>query len=162
MTVSSASKPFWQDKSLSEMSATEWESLCDGCGKCCLIRLEDDETGDIYTTDVHCKLFDNQSCQCTDYPNRKAKVPDCVILKPSTVAQLKWMPRTCSYRLLSEGKDLPDWHHLRTGSRNTIHDQGMSVQGATVSEVGLSEAELMERLTVWPGEPDWDEGTDLS
>jgi len=142
---------------MSALSPDEWESLCDGCGKCCLIRLQDDDTNEVYTTDAHCHLFDNGSCRCSDYANRKAKVPDCVILKPSTVAELKWMPRTCAYRLVSEGKDLPDWHHLKTGSFDTIHEVGMSVQGATVSEVGLSEDELIARITVWPGEPDWDE-----
>ena len=149
-------KPFWQTKTLAEMSADEWESLCDGCGKCCLIRLEDDETAEIYTTDAHCKLFDNGSCRCSNYENRKAIVHDCVILKPENIAALKWMPRTCAYRRLSEGQGLPKWHHLRSGSRQTIHDAGMSVQNATVSEVGLSEDELMARITVWPGEPGWE------
>ncbi|MGB3457204.1 MAG: YcgN family cysteine cluster protein [Litorimonas sp.] len=153
-------KPFWQTKTLDAMTPEEWESLCDGCGKCCLIRLEDDETGEVFTTDAHCRLFDNGSCRCSDYANRKAVVSDCVILKPQNIAALKWMPRTCAYRLLSEGKTLPDWHHLRTGSRETIHDVGMSVQSATVSEAGLSEDELMRRITIWPGEPDWPNGPD--
>jgi hypothetical protein len=157
MTSSLSEKPFWQTKTLEAMSAEEWESLCDGCGKCCLIRLEDDETGEIYTTDAHCRLFDNQSCRCTDYANRKAIVPDCVILKPSSIRALKWMPHSCSYRLLSEGKDLPDWHHLKTGDRSSIHDAGMSVQDATVTEVGLSEEALMQRITIWPGEPGWED-----
>lgn len=158
MTDSPQARPFWETKSLSEMTAQEWESLCDGCGKCCLIRLEDDESGDFYTTDVHCKLFDNDLCQCTDYTNRKAKVPDCVILKPETVAALKWMPRTCAYRLLSEGKSLPDWHYLVSGSHETIHDEGMSVRHATISEVGLTDDQVVGRITVWPGEPEWEDG----
>ena len=149
--------PFWESKPLKEMSPSEWESLCDGCGKCCLIRLEDDETGDVYTTDAHCRLFDNKTCRCTDYANRKAKVPDCVILKPENIEALKWMPRTCAYRRVSEGKGLPDWHPLITGNPNSPHEAGMSVQEATVSEVGLSEDELMARITVWPGEPGWDD-----
>lgn len=157
MTDPLAPKPFWQTKSLPEMSAGEWESLCDGCGKCCLIRLEDDDTGEIYTTDAHCTLFDNGSCQCSDYANRKSKVADCVILKPTTIAELKWMPRTCAYRRLSEGQGLPDWHYLVTGDRESIHEAGMSVRGATISEDGLSEDALMRRITVWPGEPGWEE-----
>ncbi|MEL6687358.1 MAG: YcgN family cysteine cluster protein [Pseudomonadota bacterium] len=155
-TTSEPDAPFWEIKSLTEMSAAEWESLCDGCGKCCLIRLEDDETGAVYTTDAHCHLFDNKTCRCTDYANRKAKVPDCVILKPGNIKALKWMPQTCAYRRLSEGKGLADWHPLVSGDPNSVHDAGMSVQDATVSEVGLNEPQLMARITVWPGEPDWD------
>lgn len=150
-------KPFWQTKTLGEMSDAEWESLCDGCGKCCLIRLEDDESGEIYTTDAHCRLFDNQTCRCSNYANRKLVVSDCVILKPDNVDGLKWMPRTCAYKLLSEGKPLPDWHHLVSGTHETIHKAGMSVQDATVTELGLSDDELMARVTVWPGEPGWDD-----
>lgn len=161
MSDSSSNAPaapaFWETKSLSEMSPREWESLCDGCGKCCLIRLEDEETGDVYTTDAHCRLFDNKTCRCTDYANRKARVPDCVILKPGNIKALKWMPHSCAYRRLAEGRGLPDWHHLKTGSKEDIHEAGMSVQDATISEVGLSEDDLMERITVWPGEPGWDE-----
>jgi len=136
------------------MSPSEWESLCDSCGKCCCIRLEDVETAAIYITDVACKLFDPQTCQCTDYTNRSQKVPDCVTLTPNNVAALKWMPRTCAYRLISEGKDLPDYHHLVSGSRQTIHDVGMSVQDAVTSEIFVSEEEQITRIVIWPGEPD--------
>jgi len=136
------------------LAPSEWESLCDGCGKCCCIRLEDEETAQIYITDVACKLFDSQSCQCTDYTNRSKKVPDCVSLTPDNVAALKWMPRTCSYRLISEGKDLPEYHHLVSGSRQTIHEVGMSVQDAVTSEIFVSEDEQITRIVIWPGEPD--------
>ena len=139
---------------MAEMSPSEWESLCDNCGKCCCIRLEDDVTGDIYITDVACKLFDPATCKCTDYPNRSQKVPDCVTLTKDNVAQLKWMPRTCAYRLISEGKDLPDYHHLISGSRDTIHEVGMSVQDAVTSEVFVTEDEQITRIVIWPGEPD--------
>ena len=139
---------------MAEMSPSEWESLCDNCGKCCCIRLEDDVTGDIYITDVACKLFDPATCKCTDYPNRSQKVPDCVTLTKDNVAQLKWMPRTCAYRLISEGKDLPDYHHLISGSRETIHEVGMSVQDAVTSEVFVTEDEQITRIVIWPGEPD--------
>ena len=136
------------------MSPSEWESLCDNCGKCCCIRLEDEVTGDIYITDVACKLFDAATCKCTDYANRSQKVPDCVTLTKDNVAQLKWMPRTCAYRLVSEGKDLPDYHHLISGSRDTIHEVGMSVQDAVTSEIFVSEDEQVTRIVIWPGEPD--------
>ncbi len=139
---------------MAEMSRSQWESLCDGCGKCCCIRLEDEDTGAIYITDVACKLFDPATCQCTDYKNRSAKVPDCVTLTPDNVRALKWMPRTCAYRVISEGKDLPEHHHLISGSRQTIHDAGMSVQDAVTSEIFVSEEEQATRIVIWPGEPD--------
>ena len=146
--------PFWKTKNMAEMSPSEWESLCDNCGKCCCIRLEDEVTGDIYITDVACKLFDAATCKCTDYANRSQKVPDCVTLTKDNVAQLKWMPRTCAYRLISEGKDLPDYHHLISGSRETIHEVGMSVQDAVTSEIFVTEDEQVTRIVIWPGEPD--------
>ena len=150
---------FWKTKTLAEMSPAEWESVCDGCGKCCLISLQDEDTDEILLTDVHCKLFDGATALCSDYPNRKRFVPDCVILKPETVAELTWMPRTCAYRLLHEGKPLPDWHHLVSGSVQTIHEAGWSVQGATLSEETVAgEEALLARITVWPGEP----GSDIS
>lgn len=139
---------------MAEMSPSEWESLCDNCGKCCCIRLEDDDTGDIYITDVACKLFDPSTCKCTDYANRSQKVPDCVTLTKDNVEQLSWMPQTCAYRLVSEGKDLPEYHHLISGSRETIHEAGMSVQDAVTSELLVSEDEQITRIVIWPGEPD--------
>ncbi|MEP3891496.1 MAG: YcgN family cysteine cluster protein [Hellea sp.] len=149
-----AKLPFWKTKNMAEMSPREWESLCDNCGKCCCIRLEDDDTGDIYITDVACKLFDPSSCKCTDYPNRSKKVPDCVTLTKDNVEQLHWMPQTCAYRLVSEGKDLPEYHHLISGSRDSIHEAGMSVQGSVTSEIFVSEDEQITRIVIWPGEPD--------
>ncbi len=139
---------------MAEMSPSEWESLCDNCGKCCCIRLEDDVTGDIYITDVACKLFDPATCRCTDYANRSKKVPDCVTLTKDNVDQLHWMPQTCAYRLVAEGKDLPEYHHLVSGSRKAIHEVGMSVQDAVTSEVFVSEDEQATRIVIWPGEPD--------
>lgn len=149
-----ANLPFWKTKNMAEMSQTEWESLCDNCGKCCCIRLEDEDDGAIYITDVACKLFDPQTCRCTDYPNRSKKVPDCVTLTPENVDQLHWMPRTCAYRLIAEGKELPDYHHLVSGSYETIHEVGMSVQGAVTSESLVDEDEVTTRIVIWPGEPD--------
>ncbi len=147
-------EPFWKAKSLTELSKTEWESLCDGCGKCCCIRLEDEDTAEVYITDVVCKLFDAGTCQCGNYPKRSELVPDCVTLTPDNVSQLYWMPQTCAYRLLAEGKDLPDWHHLVSGSRETIHEAGMSVQNAVVSEIHIDEDDQINRIVIWPGEPD--------
>ncbi len=156
--MSHAEKPrFWEEKSLSELSASEWESLCDHCGKCCVIRLEDEDTGAIYNTDVVCYLFDDQACACTQYSKRKRLVPDCVKLTPDNVSRLHWMPQTCAYRLIYEGKALPDYHHLISGSKETIHEQGMSVRGAVVSEREVPESEQPYRITIWPGEPDIDD-----
>ena len=148
--------PFWKTKNMAEMSREEWESLCDGCGKCCCIRLEDEDTEQIYITDVACKLFDPNRCNCTDYGNRSLLVHDCVTLTPDNVDHLHWMPKTCAYRLVSEGKDLPDYHHLVSGSRETIHEQGMSVQNAVTSEILVNDDEIHTRIVIWPGEPDID------
>lgn len=137
------------------MSPSEWESLCDGCGKCCCIRMEDEDTADIYVTNVVCKLFNSATCQCSDYTNRSARVPDCVQVTPENSGQLKWMPRTCSYRLLAEGKDLPEYHHLVTGDKNTIHERGMSVQDAVISEVAVHDEDLPNFIVQWPGEPEF-------
>ena len=148
------SKPFWKTKTLAQMSESEWESLCDGCGKCCCLRMEDEDTAAIYVTDIGCKLLDNNTCQCKHYATRKKYVPDCVQLTPDNVQTLSWIPHTCAYRLINEGKDLPGWHHLISGSRNTIHDAGMSVIGQTVSEEKVPATEHLQHIVIWPGEPD--------
>ena len=146
-------KPFWRVKKMKDMNKQEWESLCDNCGKCCCIRLEDEETGDIYITDVACKLFDAETCKCTSYASRSEKVSDCVKLTKDNIDKLQWMPRTCAYRLISEGKELPYYHHLVSGSSSTIHDEGMSVKNEVVSETIVSEDEQIKRIVIWPGEP---------
>ncbi len=120
---------FWKNKKLQDMTKAEWESLCDGCGKCCLVKLEDEATGALAYTDIACDLLDCQSCQCSDYENRIMRVEDCVSLTPETVATIGWLPSTCAYRLIEEGKDLPDWHHLICGDKNAVHAQAMSVRG---------------------------------
>lgn len=145
---------FWESTPLDQMSKDQWESLCDGCGKCCLIRMEDEDTEAIYVTDIACKLLDQGTCQCTNYVGRKAIVPDCVQLSPDNVGSLRWMPQTCAYRLIHEGKPLFNWHHLVSGSRSTIHEQGMSVQDATISENEIKPGQELTRITVWPGEPE--------
>ena len=127
-------RPFWKTKTLGEMSKAEWESLCDGCGKCCLHKLQDADTEEILSTNVACRLLNLKSCQCSDYPNRKIKVPDCVQLTPETAGTLPWLPPTCAYRLLAEGEDLPHWHPLVSGSSETVHAAGISVRGRSLSE----------------------------
>jgi len=117
--------------------------------------MEDEDTADIYVTNVVCKLFNSATCQCSDYTNRSARVPDCVQVTPENSGQLKWMPRTCSYRLLAEGKDLPEYHHLVTGDKNTIHERGMSVQDAVISEVAVHDEDLPNFIVQWPGEPEF-------
>ena len=134
-------RPFWETKTLEQMTAAEWESLCDGCGLCCLVRFEDEETGEIIPTRVHCKLFDPDRCRCTDYDNRKAHVPDCIKLTPGNVDALGWMPRSCAYRRLNEGKPLPRWHPLITGDPQSVHAAGVSVRGQTVSELCFDDPE---------------------
>ena len=136
-----ARKPFWETKSLDRMTVPEWESLCDGCGLCCLVRFEDEDSGDIIPTRVHCQLFDSQACTCTDYVNRRTTVPDCIKLTPYNIQQLGWMPPSCAYRRLHEGKPLPLWHPLITGDPESVHAAGISVRGQTVSELSFEHAE---------------------
>jgi len=126
--------PYWCRKSLAEMTDTEWEGLCDGCGKCCLHKLEDADTGEILPTNIACRLLDLGTCRCGDYRNRQTKVPDCLVLKADLVAQLGWLPPTCAYRVLSEGDDLAWWHPLVSGDPNAVHEAGISVRGRAVSE----------------------------
>lgn len=133
--------PFWKTKSLTEMNPQEWESLCDGCGLCCLVRFEDEDTGDVVPTRVHCKLFDPLKCTCNDYVNREEQVPDCIKLKPDNIAALGWMPKSCAYRRLNEGRDLAWWHPLVSGDPETVHKAGVSIRRQTISETVLAEAE---------------------
>jgi uncharacterized protein len=126
--------PFWRTKQLSEMTGEEWESLCDGCAKCCLVKLEDEDSGRTLFTNLACRLLDHATCQCSDYENRKEKVPICVKLTPEIVASVDWLPRSCAYRLVHEGKDLPDWHHLVCGDREEVHRRGVSGMGRLVNE----------------------------
>ncbi|MGB8817820.1 MAG: YcgN family cysteine cluster protein [Rhizobiaceae bacterium] len=135
-------EPFWKTKTLEEMDRAEWESLCDGCGKCCLSKLEDEDTGAIHWTSVACRLFDAGKCACRDYPRRNALVPDCVILTPENVRTIAWLPQTCGYRLVSEGKDLFDWHPLKSGDRESVHTAGISIRGrVTAFEDDLAETD---------------------
>lgn len=131
---------FWETVPLRKMTAPEWEALCDGCGKCCLNKIEYEDTGEVEYTRVACRLLNGDTCQCSNYTNRHQYVPECVRLSPKTLAKVAyWLPGTCAYRLLYQGKTLPDWHPLRTGDPNSTHSSGHSVRGWTVSELSVDE-----------------------
>ena len=130
---------FWE-KPLSSLSPTEWEALCDGCGKCCLNKLEDADTGEVAFTRIACRLLDGETCRCGQYDIRKTLVPECVVLTPKTIAGIAyWMPSTCAYRLRHQGKPLHDWHYLISGDRESVHRAGMSVRGWTIPEFEVDE-----------------------
>lgn len=143
-------QPWWKEKELSEFSDEEWESLCDHCAKCCLNKLEDEDDGTVYYTDVACNLLDGASCKCSNYPQRQVLMPDCVRLTPQNLEQLYWMPPSCAYRLIYEGKDLPSWHHLVSGSKATIHAQGESIINKFVFSKDVDEDEWEDRIVDWP------------
>ncbi len=124
---------FWREKTLAEMSQTEWESLCDGCGKCCLHKIRE-KSGALSLTNVACRLLDTDTCRCTNYARRKTLVPDCVVLTPASLPAIDWLPSTCAYRLVQEGKELPDWHPLVSGEEASVHAAGISMQGRCISE----------------------------
>ena len=144
--------PYWREKSLDEMNVAEWEALCDGCARCCLNKLEDADTGEIEWTNVACRLLDEGTCRCKDYANRRDKVDDCVQLTSRKVKDLTWLPPTCAYRLIAEGRDLYWWHYLVSGDRETVHQAGISVRGRTVSENDVPDDKLAEYIVAWPGE----------
>lgn len=129
----SSASPFWREKSLAEMSQEEWESLCDGCGKCCLHKIRERD-GSLKMTNVACRLMDTTTCRCGNYARRKYLVPDCVVLTPKSIAKIDWLPATCAYRLLKDGKDLPDWHPLVSSDANSVHEAGISMGGRCISE----------------------------
>lgn len=140
-------RSFWQTKPLEALTAKEWESLCDGCGKCCLYRLEDADTKDIYFTNVHCRLLDTETCQCTDYENRSVRVSDCVTITPETLRDPYWLPQTCAYRLLAENKPLPNWHPLISGGREEMVYSGNCICGRTLCEDEADE--LTHHIISW-------------
>jgi len=141
-------KRFWEEKSLNEMNNEEWESLCDGCGKCCLHKLENDADNLIYYTEVACCLLDKQACRCINYAERSREVPDCIQLSAETLPELNWLPSTCAYRLLAEGKALPEWHPLLTGDSDSVHLAGISVRGRCVDESEVEDLE--DHIVMWP------------
>ena len=142
-----ARKAFWQHKPLAGLSAEEWEALCDGCGKCCLHKLEDEESGEVYFTNVACRLLDAATCRCADYDHRTAQVPDCLTLTPQLLHDPRWLPSTCAYRLLAEGRRLPWWHPLVSGNAQSVIRSGQSIAGRVVPE---TEAEDLEQhIVTW-------------
>jgi len=141
---------FWEEKNLEQMTEAQWEALCDGCGRCCLVKLEDEDSGEIYTTSVACRLLERESCKCCDYENRFASVPDCLDLRKEQLAELSWLPQTCAYRLIFEGKQLADWHPLIAGNDAKMQANGISISGQTVSEDNIEMEELGNYLHEWP------------
>lgn len=142
---------FWETVPLEKMNADEWEALCDGCGKCCLNKLEDADTGEVFLTRVACRLLDDQSCLCGQYRIRKSIVPECIVLTPTNLeTHAYWMPRTCAYRLLWQGAPLPDWHYLISGDREAVHAAGASVRGWTVPEFEVDEEDWEDHIIQEP------------
>ena len=141
--------PFWKQKSFKEMTKAEWESLCDGCGQCCLHKLQDEETGEILYTAVVCRFLAMHACRCKVYEERSVRVPTCITLTPENISQINWMPKTCAYRLLAEGKDLPHWHPLVSGNPDSVHNAGISVRGRVISERGVDMDHLEEFIVDW-------------
>ena len=139
---------FWEEKSLAEMSREEWESLCDGCARCCLIKLEDEETEELHYTAVACRYLDRHKCQCTAYADRTRLVPDCLELSMDNVDQLYWMPQSCAYRLLAAGRPLPEWHPLISGNPDSVHQAGISVRGFAISEDDVDSVEDLEAYII--------------
>lgn len=138
---------FWEDTPLRALDRGQWEALCDGCGKCCIHKLEDEETGELAATNVACRLLDRHAGQCSNYRLRRQFVAECVRLTPATVEAVDWLPSTCAYRLRGRGEPLPDWHHLVCGDREAVHRAGQSVRGWTISEddAGDLEHHLVDR-----------------
>ena len=138
---------FWECKPLKKMSQAEWEALCDGCGKCCLNKLEDEDSGEVALTRVACRLLDDDTCRCAHYDNRHQFVPDCIVLRPDNLdTHAYWMPDTCAYRLLWQGNPLPDWHPLISGTPDSVHQAGISVRGITVSEFDIPQDDWEEYI----------------
>jgi uncharacterized protein len=139
---------FWTEKTLAEMTPTEWESLCDGCGKCCLNKLIDDETDELYYTNASCHLLNLETCSCKRYPERFEYVPECTAITVDNIASLTWLPDSCAYRRLYLGRTLPSWHPLLTGSKDAMHQAGISIKDKTISETKVRDIE--DHIVLWP------------
>ncbi len=141
---------FWKEKSLTQMTDKEWELLCDGCARCCLLKLEDEDSGELFFTNVSCHLLDIEKCCCKNYSNRKFLVPQCLLLRKMSLSEYKWLPETCAYRLLSENKMLPEWHPLITGNKHSAQQAGISVDAFAVSEKYIHPEQLEEHIIELP------------
>ncbi|WP_394178737.1 YcgN family cysteine cluster protein [Yoonia maritima] len=142
---------FWETKPMDKLNKPEWEALCDGCGKCCVNKLEDEDTGVVVMTRVACRLLDDESCLCSNYPNRHQFVPECIVLTPKTIQEtMYWLPQTCAYRLIYEGRPLYDWHPLITGDSESVHRAGVSVKGMTVPEFEVDEDDWEDHVIEEP------------
>ena len=135
-------KPFWEEKTLEQMTHAEWELLCDGCGRCCLEKLEYEDTGEVCYTSVACQYLDVWTCRCKDYEGRKKNIPDCLSINPKKIRKIKWLPRTCAYRRILEGKGLEAWHPLKSGDHESVHQAGISVRNKVVSASLIKEDDL--------------------
>jgi hypothetical protein len=144
-------KPFWKTKSLQEMTRDEWESLCDGCGRCCLHKLRHEDDNSLTFTNIACRLLDLETCRCTDYARRQRRVPDCVSLTPETLQEIDWLPPSCAYVRLRDGKPLAWWHPLVSGDPDTVHQAGVSIRGRAISERWAGRLE--DHAVAWPGKP---------
>lgn len=140
---------WWHEKTLAELSASEWDALCDGCAKCCLHKLQDADSGEVYYTAVHCRYLNAQTCRCTDFAHRSMLAPDCLDLRTADWASIDWLPGTCAYRLRAQGKPLPQWHPLVSGSRESVHVAGMSVRGRSISEEYVHPDGIEEHIVHW-------------
>ena len=144
-----STKPFWEAKSLDAMTDAEWESLCDGCGQCCLHKLVNDETADLFYTRVACQLLDDETGRCKCYATRLEEVEDCLDVRRMSAAELAWMPRSCAYRRLAEGKSLPWWHPLITGDPQSTANARIAVAGRTISETAADLDQLEAEIIEW-------------
>jgi len=140
---------WWQEKSLEQLSDTEWEALCDGCARCCLHKLENGETGELFYTRIRCRYLDEKSCRCTDYEHRFTVVPNCIALRSADWNDLGWLPATCAYRLRAEGLPLPEWHPLVSGSRESVHEAGISIRGRAISDEYVHPDGYDEHIIQW-------------
>ncbi|QFU76161.1 YcgN family cysteine cluster protein [Halioglobus maricola] len=139
----------WWQRPLQELDREQWEALCDGCAKCCLHKLEDEDSGEVFYTKVRCRLLQEDNCQCTDYSRRSVLVPNCIQLEQGNVDELDWLPSTCAYRLRAAGEPLPDWHYLVSGSRETVHNAGVSIRGRAISDEYVHPDGYDEHIVTW-------------